>query len=103
MATWIEVETPSGEREAINADLVQRVRVFDGVTRLVFRAMPGGFDEIQVKGLPRQVQLRLAIGADWPREDDKVISGAPRERGRTKAGAVPPKSPQTRSKAVRKA
>lgn len=86
---WIVVERPDGARESVNAGLVQRVRSFEGVTRLVFRAMPGGYDEIPVKGAPDDALARLRAGADWPAEEP-----APRETGRPAARAARPNQRQ---------
>lgn len=122
MAKWIQVERADGDREYINSDLVQRVRVFERVTRLVFRAMPGGYDEIAVTGSATQAVARLDSGAAWPdarpvvdlaarcecgagplelhRPRCKVLAAemaALGEKGRTNARTAPPKSRQKRS------
>ena len=92
MARFVEVEKPDGAPFWVNADLVQYLRVFDGVTRMVFRALAGGYDEVQVKG-----SIEDALGRLQP---PQVRGGAVFEVLRA-AGAPP--APKRRAARPKKA
>jgi len=66
MAKFIRVYSPRGVGWLVNIDLVQTVRSWEGTTRLVFRAIPGGMDEVQVSGTVEEAEARLLRGEDWP-------------------------------------
>lgn len=66
MAKWVLIEVVETMTvELVNLDLVQRVRMGrDGVARLVFGAMPGGFDELRVTGAVEEVWAMLRGAAE---------------------------------------
>lgn len=91
MAMFRWIETPAGGKRLVNYDQVRLVRSWEGITRLVFGAMPGGFDEIEVSGDVRAAEARLLAGEDWPVRPPALPQVAKRKRttrGQLKAAGI---------------
>lgn len=97
MVKFVWLDEPAGGRVPVNPDQVAYLRQVDGVTHVVFGAVPGGVHSIAVAGDGDDVAKRLEEGLSAPEHLPERREGFNARKGKRRT----PKAPQAVSAPAR--